>query len=115
MHDDQVAPRQQALETGGELFTRVRPKHTLRERTVGLLQHAREAELDDDLVGARAAADDHRRRDRKVEPFRELDQIDLVAAADDRLGIVDDDEALGTRAAGEPIGVMVHGRGRTDE
>src|SRR5690606_40730643 len=52
---------------------------------------------------------------RKVEPLRELEKINLVAAADDRLRIVDHDEAFGARPARETIGVMVHARRLADE
>ena len=89
-----------------ELLARVGAEHALGERAVGLLQHARQAELADDVVGARAAHD-HRRRDREIEPLRELDEVDLVAAADDRFGIVDHHHAFGPRAAREAVGVVV--------
>src|SRR5690606_28487203 len=114
LHDDEIAARKELLKPGRELVARRRPEHPFGERAVRLLQHARQTELGDDLVGL-GAVDDERRRHRKVEPLRELEKVDLVAAADDRLRIVDHDEAFGARPARETIGVMVHARRLADE
>src|SRR5882672_5902638 len=114
LHDHQVAARQEALQTRGELLTRIGAEYAFRERAVRLLEHARQAELADDVVRARVA-DHHRRRNREVEPFRKLDEIHLVAAADDRLGVVDHHHPLRARPAREPVGVVVDVGGLANE
>src|SRR5690606_17289170 len=98
LHDHEVAAREELREARGELVARLGTEDARGERAVRLLQHAGQAEIGDDLVRLRAV-DDERRRDRESEPLRELEEVHLVAAADDRLRIVDHDEPLAPRTA----------------
>src|SRR5690606_13696497 len=114
LHDHEVAAREELREARGELVARLGTEDARGERAVRLLQHAGQAELGDDLVRLRAV-DDERRRDRESEPLRELEEVHLVAAADDRLRIVDHDEPLAPRTAREAVRVMVDARRLADE
>src|SRR5690606_18777943 len=114
LHDDEVAAREELREARRELVARLGAEDAFRERAVRLLQHARQAELGDDVVRL-PAVDDERRRDRQVQPLRELEQIHLVAAANDRLGVVDHDEPLAARPAREAVRVMIDVRRLADE
>jgi len=54
----------------------------------GCFEHARQAELADDVVLVRRVLTHIVGGNREVEPFRKLDDVNLVAAADDRLRVV---------------------------
>ena len=88
--------------------------HAAGERAVGLLEHAGKAQLAGgvDLV---LGMEHNRFGDLDVVPAEQFGQVDLVRAADDRLRIVDHDQAFARSPAGKTIRVMVDGRRFADE
>src|SRR5262249_45705338 len=104
LRNDQLRLRQHLFQLLAQLFAAGHLDHTAREGAVGLLEHARQADLLFDLIDV-VVVHHHALRTGNAAHGEELGLVDLIRAAHDRSRIIDDDQALGNSAAGEAVRV----------